>query len=75
VSKPKCRCNCGYRCGGPGSCDAEFKTCLEEHYVQDCDHTWDGPTVQTEVMGCEGESATCSKCGEVAMFHDIRVGP
>jgi hypothetical protein len=76
MSEPKCRCNCGYTCGGPGRCqEPSFQTCLNEHFVVDCDHTWDGPTIKTNVMGCEGESVTCSTCGEVQVFHDIRNGP
>ncbi len=73
-SKP-CRCNCGYTCGGPGTCTTPFAKCLAEHYVRDCDHDWDGPTTETDMMGCSGESSTCSKCGTVAMFHDMAVGP
>lgn len=71
----RCRCNCGYTCGGPGTCQEPFQKCLNEHFKQDCDHLWDGPVVETDVMGCQGESKTCSRCGDVAMYHDMRVGP
>jgi hypothetical protein len=38
-----------------------------------CQHEWDGP----EYIGEEGclHSATCSRCGAVAAYHDMRCGP
>jgi hypothetical protein len=38
-----------------------------------CQHIWDGP----EYIGDEGclFSSTCSRCGAVAAYHDMRVGP
>ena len=72
----RCECRCGYTCGGPGECtEPDFRKCLAEHFKKDCDHVWDGPTVETDVMGCTGSSVTCSACGEVAMYHDMRNGP
>lgn len=71
----KCRCKCGYTCGGPGVCKEPFQTCLGKHFSQDCDHQWDGPTRSIDVMGCEGEGATCSVCGMSQVVHDIWVGP
>ena len=38
-----------------------------------CEHSWDGPTYESE-DGCM-MSATCSRCGAVAAYHDMRVGP
>jgi hypothetical protein len=72
-----CRCNCGYRCGGPGVCQLGVLECLQQtdgkHFVRDCDHVWDGEPYESE-DGCIS-SATCSRCGAVAMYHDMRFGP
>lgn len=38
-----------------------------------CQHEWDGP--QVEINGGQGMSVTCSRCGEIAMYHDMRCGP
>ena len=38
-----------------------------------CEHKWGGPDWESE-DGC-AVSATCSRCGIVAMFHDMRNGP
>lgn len=38
-----------------------------------CQHDWDGPDWASE-DGCAG-SVTCSRCGEIAMNHDMRNGP
>lgn len=38
-----------------------------------CQHTWDGPIYESE-DGCM-RSATCSRCGAVAAYHDMRCGP
>lgn len=38
-----------------------------------CQHVWDGPEWVSEDE-C-GSSVTCSRCGEVAMFHDMRNAP
>jgi len=72
----RCECRCGYRCGGPGVCKLGVLECLQQesgHFVRDCDHDTDGPTYNSE-DGCMS-SATCSKCGDVAIYHDMRVGP
>ena len=71
-----CRCNCGYRCGGPGVCSLDVFKCLsmlEGHFVRDCDHDTVGPpwTSYDKLMS----SATCSKCGNTTLFHDMRFGP
>jgi len=73
MSRPRCRCKCGYSCNR--TCGLPLMECMEKHYVQDCDHDWSGPSKETDVMGCRGESATCSKCDDVAVFHDMRCGP
>lgn len=39
-----------------------------------CQHTWDGPEF-TDTDGCFVSSATCSRCGAIAMYHDMRVMP
>lgn len=77
-----CRCNCGYRCGGPGRCKDIKCLWTEGHFVKDCGHKWDGPT---QVHWSEhpttgkpyesGGSVTCSTCGIDAMSHDCAVGP
>ena len=38
-----------------------------------CQHTWDGPEYVAE-DGCMS-SVTCSRCGTVAAYHDMRTGP
>lgn len=78
VRKPRCRCNCGYTCGGPGTCmvfSTDMQKCMSEHFKKDCDHAWDGPTVDTSSYGCTGSSASCAHCGMVAESHDMAVGP
>lgn len=41
-----------------------------------CQHIWDGPEVTSDEED-QGfwSSASCSRCGAVAMFHDMRCGP
>ena len=38
-----------------------------------CQHVWDGPEWGDEDGSCQ--SVTCSRCGTVAMFHDMRCMP
>lgn len=38
-----------------------------------CQHVWDGPDY-VDPGGCM-VSATCSRCGALAISHDVRVGP
>lgn len=38
-----------------------------------CEHTWDGPEYTSEDRLCS--SSTCSRCGAIAMSHDLRVMP
>ena len=70
-----CRCNCGYRCGGPGTCELEILECLQQrddkHFVKDCEHKWDGPWKTSTY----GESISCSVCNITAIGHDMIVGP
>ena len=76
MTADRCRCACGYRCGGPGKCSLDVFACLsqpEGHFVKDCGHVWDGPAYESQ-DGCLS-SATCSRCGEVAIYHDMRFGP
>jgi hypothetical protein len=47
--------------------------CIDQHYQHICEHKWDGPTY-TSTDGCTS-SATCSKCCELAISHDMRCGP
>jgi hypothetical protein len=68
-----CQCSCGYTCDR--RCGLEIMACMAEHYVHDCGHTWDGPTEHGDHDGCYWESATCSRCGMVQMFHDMAAGP
>lgn len=37
-----------------------------------CEHRWDGKPYE-DGDGCV--SATCSRCGETAMSHSMRIGP
>lgn len=36
-----------------------------------CQHIWDGP----DFVDDNSTSVTCSRCGAVAMYHDMRVMP
>ena len=36
-----------------------------------CQHVWDGPEYTEECMS----STTCSRCGAIAAYHDMRCGP
>jgi len=67
-STGECRCACGYTCDR--RCGLPILECLKLHYVKDCDHKWDGPDFESENMS----SATCSVCGMVAIYHDMRYG-
>ncbi len=78
VSATRCRCNCGYTCGGPGICQvfsADMQKCLTDHFRKDCDHVWDGPMKDVPMHGGECESKTCLHCGMAAVHHDMAVGP
>lgn len=74
-----CRCECGYRCGGPGRCKLKLFDCVsqpEGHFVRDCEHKWDGPWEEIKWPGGGASgSATCSRCGISVMEHDMRCGP
>jgi len=69
-----CRCECGYRCGGPGVCELGIIECLqtEGHYVRDCDHTYGG---EMKDQGDGSFSVVCTVCGTSAIAHDTMVGP
>lgn len=69
-----CRCKCGYTCGGRETCEAPFSVCRDEHYKTDCDHDWTGPSIDVNIWGSHGTSATCSKCDSVESFHTVQVG-
>lgn len=64
-----CRCNCGYTCHR--RCGLEILACIEQHWVEDCDHQWNGPWEELP----DGGTVTCSKCGISACSHDTEVGP
>ena len=69
-----CRCNCGYRCGGPGKCKLDVMECLQQekgHFERDCDHDVKGPMVDFGL----GSSVSCTKCDTLAINHDCMVGP
>lgn len=36
-----------------------------------CQHIWDGPEYSEDNMS----SVTCSRCGAVALYHDLRCAP
>jgi len=69
-----CRCECGYRCGGPGYCKLSPFECLEQndgqHYVRDCGHQFEGPMIETSFGG----SVACQKCGMLSETHDMACG-
>lgn len=73
--RERCRCACGYTCGGPGKCGHD--ECLElGHFVVDCDHVWNGREIaRTESSGAWSSSVSCSRCGTTALDHDCEVGP
>ena len=74
LRKP-CRCECGYRCGGPGRCKLDPLECLaqdEGHFVKDCDHDFSGPLV---AFDSGSYSVVCQKCGMAAASHDSWRGP
>lgn len=77
MSNSPCRCNCGYRCGGPGKCKLDLVACLNtndgNHFVVDCEHDWTGPWKEWD-NGRMG-SVTCARCGITQMGHDMRCGP
>lgn len=70
-----CRCDCGYRCGGPGRCTLPMMECLGatdgKHFVRDCGHDFTGHWVELPYGG----SVTCKHCGLTAEAHDCAVGP
>ena len=70
-SELPCRCKCGYTCNR--QCGLPIMECMEKHFVQDCDHDFSGPVVESP----DGlmHSVTCSKCGLPQISHDMRVGP
>jgi len=76
ANKESCRCECGYRCGGPGTCKLDVMDCLEKgdgkHFVRDCDHKFEGPLKD---MGDGASSIVCSICDTSALGHDCVVGP
>lgn len=40
---------------------------------ESCEHMWDGPVVEFD--GGRGGSSSCSKCGMLAIDHDLWAGP
>jgi hypothetical protein len=74
----RCRCNCGYTCNR--QCDLPIMECMDQHYVKDCDHDWDGweDYIEVDEDGTEhvrGGSRVCKHCGTSAMAHDSARGP
>jgi len=72
MGKIRCKCSCGYTCNR--KCGLPVSECVEQHFVHRCEHIWDGPPVQTDVMGCDITSVTCSKCGVLSVHHHLDVG-
>lgn len=72
-----CKCNCGYRCGGPGVCKLGVIECLqtEGHFVRDCGHDFTGWKEGRLNGGGAYGTTVCSKCGMTSMRHDSMVGP
>jgi hypothetical protein len=54
-------------------CGPQSAKCSCECPDGPCEHVWDGE-LYTSSDGL-GESATCSRCGMVAMHHDMWVMP
>jgi len=80
MRKQGCRCECGYRCGGPGRCELSIDECLlkddGKHFVRDCEHDFSGPLVEFKMPGGGGgASVHCQKCDMSAMTHDEWCGP
>ena len=67
-----CRCNCGPTCGGRSKCDLPYLKCIQEHWVRDCDHEFEG---WKEFADGRGGTTVCKHCGLESMAHDMRVGP
>lgn len=74
MCKKACKCECGYRCGGPGFCKLDPLECLQKvdgkHFVRDCTHEFTG-----WVKFKNGGSQACKHCGITACDHDCMVGP
>lgn len=75
TEKKQCRCNCGYTCGGPGTCDAAMDVCLREHFKRDCEHEFSGWEEGETPGGGYYGTTVCRHCGMTAMGHDCLVGP
>ena len=73
AQKKECRCNCGYRCGGPGKCKLGVFECLQKtdgkHFVRDCEHKFTGWK-----QSPDGGTTVC-ECGVTAAGHDMVSGP
>lgn len=73
MKRTKCKCNCGYTCGGPGVCELFAKdvtACISEHYKKDCEHDWNGPHVKLN----NGIYVTCTNCDMLFETHAMRCG-
>ncbi len=57
-------------CPPPTTCRC---SCGTDREPRVCEHKWDGE--EEAFDGGLGQSATCSKCGMLAMSHDMRCGP
>lgn len=68
MNAKECDCHCGYACNR--KCGLPILECMEQHYKRDCGHVWDGPWAERDWGG----SVTCSRCGMLAIQHDMRVG-
>jgi hypothetical protein len=75
MNKTPCRCTCGYTCGGPGKCLLPLSECLAQHFKKDCEHDFTGPVETAGFLGGSFSSVSCSKCGMLAISHDMRFGP
>lgn len=64
-----CHCEHGFTCNQ--KCGLDYLDCIRLHYYSNCDHQWNGEVVKIP----NGESVTCSKCGELAIMHDCINGP
>lgn len=69
VDLPPCKCEHGYSCRR--ECGLELELCIDQHYFANCEHQFDGPTIEIS----NGWSTTCSRCGVSSMGHAMLNGP
>ncbi len=63
-----CRCNCGYRCGGPGVCKEERCYAIDDgkHYVRYCDHD----CRMCHLVPARLDTGMCDSCESASGMHE-----